>query len=56
MAYVASGDSARAEAWISAHLEGVRKGIEALTLDGAALMAPGDGVEDEAAQPVTVDG
>ncbi|MQA04886.1 MAG: FCD domain-containing protein [Streptosporangiales bacterium] len=31
--YVASGDLTKAEAWIYSHLEGVRKGMEAIALD-----------------------
>lgn len=36
VAYVARGDVAGAEAWLKAHLETVRRGIEALALEGAA--------------------
>lgn len=37
VAYVASGDRAGAESWLNAHLEIVRKGLEALALDGPAV-------------------
>ncbi len=37
VAYVANGDRAGAESWLNAHLEAVRKGLEALALDGPAV-------------------
>ncbi|MGH2516231.1 MAG: GntR family transcriptional regulator, partial [Ktedonobacterales bacterium] len=39
--YVASNDLASAEAWLHAHLEGVRKGIEALVLDDGTRKVEG---------------
>jgi hypothetical protein len=32
--YIANNDLGRAQAWLHAHLEEVRKGIEELTLEG----------------------
>lgn len=39
--YVASGDSASAEAWLNTHLEVVREGLEALALDDASISEEG---------------
>lgn len=41
VAFVASGDVAGAETWLHAHLEGVRKGIESLALDGETAEGKG---------------
>lgn len=41
VAYMANGDSAGAESWLNAHLEVVRKGLEALALDNPAVSEKG---------------